>query len=145
VLASLASKLGDLDIRKDDSSQSRPGISPSTYPDTASTPAPFEGETAINSQSERARELLAQIVDNTPSIGQNEEVKSALQALSDLVTRQGQAANAATNHGNPALINRSLADIDPGKIETPPWNVASLMLKSAAGELHALEFHLIFY
>lgn len=135
VLASLASRLGDLDIRKDDSSQSRSsrtgtGRSPGAAADAA-TPAPFEGETAINSQSEHARELLAQVVGSNPAIGQNVEVKSALNALNDMVTRQGNISTNATN-GNPALINRTLAEINPENLECPPMDQIMLVVERAA-------------
>ena len=82
----------------------------------ATTPAPFEGETAINSQSGYARELLTKVVGNTPSIGQNEEIKSALSALGDLVIRQGHVTVPTTATTN-SLINRALSDIDAGKLE----------------------------
>lgn len=133
VLESLASKLGDLDIRRDsveNSSHSRSsrvgtGKSPGTLTEPA-TPAPFEGETALNSQSDYARELLAQVVGRTPSIGQNAEIKSALNALEELVTQQGQ--NTAT--AGP-LINRALADINHENLERPPWSAVALVLDKA--------------
>jgi hypothetical protein len=92
----------------------------------APTPAPFEGESSINSQSDYAREMLAQAIGSTPSIGQNEEVKSALTALSDLVSQQSNS----TSSTNP-LINRSLAELDPAKLERPPWNDVMLILEKA--------------
>lgn len=134
VLASLATKLGSLDIQKDSdsSSQSRssrvgvstrsPGVATEAF-----TPAPFEGETAINSQSDYARELLTQAIGNTPSMEQNAEIKSALTALKELVSQQGQAATSS----NP-LINRSFADHDPSKLEQPPWEEVSNALDKAS-------------
>jgi hypothetical protein len=99
--------------------------------DEAATPAPFEGETTINSQSDYARQLLTKVVGSTPSIEQNAEVKSALHALNELVPRPGQAAPSA-NH---SLINRSLADIDPEKLAKPPWDVVSSMVDEACSRL----------
>ncbi|KAF9693429.1 hypothetical protein EKO04_008842 [Ascochyta lentis] len=96
----------------------------------ATTPAPFEGETAINSQSGYARELLTKVVGNNPSIGQNEEIQSALNALGDLVTRQGHVT-VPTTSTTQSLINRSLSDVDPGKLERPPWPVVREMLERA--------------
>ncbi|KAH8723661.1 fungal-specific transcription factor domain-containing protein [Phaeosphaeriaceae sp. PMI808] len=136
VLESLALKLGDLDIRRDSSeydSQPRSSRksfvkSPGTV-DEASTPAPFEGETAIHIQSDYARELLAKAVGSTPSIGQNEEVRSALLALDNLVSRHGQSFT-STLPGQQALINRSLADIDPEKLEKPPWEAVQVVINN---------------
>ncbi|KAI4631061.1 hypothetical protein J4E83_002589 [Alternaria metachromatica] len=136
VLASLATKLGSLDLQKDSqesSSQSRssrvgPSRSPGSVLVEAPTPAPFEGESSINSQSDYAREMLARAIGSTPSIGQNEEVKLALTALSEMVSQHGQ--NPATS--NP-LINQSLVDIDPSKLERPPWETACYALEKASG------------
>ncbi len=136
VLASLATKLGSLDLQKDShesSSQSRssragPSRSSGSILVDAPTPAPFEGESSINSQSDYAREMLAQAIGSTPSIGQNEEVKTALTALSEMVSQQGQ--NTASS--NP-LINHSLADIDPSKLDRPPWETACYALEKASG------------
>ncbi|KAH7385439.1 fungal-specific transcription factor domain-containing protein [Phaeosphaeria sp. MPI-PUGE-AT-0046c] len=137
VLANLATKLSDLDLHRDSterSSQSRSsrkgvGRSPSTF-DEAPTPAPFEGETTIRNQSGYARELLAKAVGSTPSIEQNAEVKSALAALGDLVAHQGNTSASTKNSMNP-LINRSLADIDPAKLDKPPWEVINEILRIA--------------
>jgi hypothetical protein len=136
VLANLATKLGNLDLQKDlhdSSSQSRssrvgPSRSPGSALVEAPTPAPFEGESSINSQSDYAREMLAQVIGSTPSIGQNEEVKLALTALSEMVSQQGQNITSS----NP-MINHSLADIDPSKLERPPWETAQYALEKASG------------
>jgi hypothetical protein len=96
------------------------------------TPAPFEGETAITSQSDYARELLAQAIGSTPSIDQNEEVKSALLALNELVPRPGQIT-ASPAPANQPLI-RSLAGVDPEKLERPPWQAVSHVLDLAYSE-----------
>lgn len=141
ILAKLSSKLGDLDLQNDSterSSQSRPsrvgsGKSLAIMTRT-STPAPFEGETAINSQSGYARELLTKVVGNTPSIGQNEEVKAALSALEELVTRHGHVAASANSTAN-FLINRSLSDVDAGQLERPPWSAMKEMLERAQSRL----------
>jgi hypothetical protein len=141
VLANLATKLGDLDIRRDpteSSSQSRSsrrgiGRSPGPMAD-APTPAPFEGETAMDSQSGYVQELLARAVDSTPSVGQNAEVRSALHALNGLVTRQGQVS-APITYNSHSLINRSLADVDPENLDKPPWDVISGMIDEASSEL----------
>ena len=141
VLASLASKLSDLDLKRDStehSSQSRSSRkgtnrSPGTY-DEAPTPAPFEGETTINIQSDYAREFLAKAVGTTPSIEQNAEVQAALRALGDLVKHQGQVT--APTVGNlQSLINRSLADVDPEKLSKPPWDTIEIVVKRACGML----------
>jgi uncharacterized coiled-coil protein SlyX len=140
VLANLASKLSDLDLQRDPtetSSQSRSsrkgvGRSPGTL-DEATTPAPFEGETTINSQSDYVRELLAKAVGSTPSIEQNAEVKSALSALNDLVARQGQIVAPSSLSVN-ALINRSLADVDPEKLTKPPWSAVTDMVARACSK-----------
>ncbi|CAN9346068.1 unnamed protein product [Alternaria alternata] len=130
-------KLGSLDLQKDShdtSSQSRSSrVGPSRSPGSglvdAHTPAPFEGESSINSQSDYARAMLAQAIGSTPSIGQNEEVKMALTALAEMVSQQGQN-NASSNH----LINNSLADIDPANLERPPWDTACYALEKASGK-----------
>ncbi|KAF2849495.1 hypothetical protein T440DRAFT_469254 [Plenodomus tracheiphilus IPT5] len=104
----------------------------------AATPAPFEGETTLNSQSDYARELLTQAIGNTPSMEQNAEIRSALTALKDLVSQQGQIATSS----NP-LINRSFADFDPAKLERPPWDAASGTLDKAC-KYPTMAFAIIF-
>ncbi|KAH9870995.1 hypothetical protein J1614_006569 [Plenodomus biglobosus] len=144
VLASLSTKLGNLDLKKDDSCSqsrsSRAGInnkSPGVV-NEAATPAPFEGETAINSQSDYARELLTQAIGNTPSMEQNAEVRSALTALKELVSQQDQIATSS----NP-LINRSFAEFDPAKLEQPPWIILSDTLDKAC-KFPTMAFAIIF-
>jgi hypothetical protein len=79
------------------------------------------------------RELLAKAVGSTPSIEQNAEVKSALTALNELVTRQGEiAAPSASNMHT--LINRSLADVDPEKLPKPPWDVINDLIARATSK-----------
>ncbi|KAJ8117004.1 hypothetical protein OPT61_g1688 [Boeremia exigua] len=153
VLERLAFKLGDLDLQNDSkepSSESRPSRigsrvgtmrSPTRMTEETS-PAPFEGETAINSQSGYARELLTKIVGNTPSIGQNEELKSALNALGDIVTRQGHVTVSTTSSTN-SLINRALSDVDPGKLDRPPWLEVKDMLDKALKN-QSMPFAIIF-
>lgn len=92
----------------------------------ATTPAPFEGETTINSQSDYAREYLARVVGSTPSIGQNAEIKSALIALGELATQQGPNTASAV-----PLVNRSLRELDPEKLDRPPWDTVSHVLDKA--------------
>ena len=134
VLANLSTKLGNLDLKRDspgtsshsrssrvDTSNRSPGVITE-----AATPAPFEGETAINIQSDYARELLSEAIGSNPSIGQNVEIKSALAALGELVSQQGHA----TSSSNP-LINRALSGIDPGDLEQPPWDEVSNVLEKA--------------
>jgi hypothetical protein len=140
VLESLATKLGGLDLRREStesSSQSwssRKGIGRSPGPlAEASTPAPFEGETAMDSQSGYVKDFLAKAVGNTPSFGQNAEVKSALHALNELVTRQGQATAPATSSSH-ALIDRSLSDVDPETLEKPPWDAVSNVVDQACSK-----------
>lgn len=133
VLQALASKLGNLDTLRDStetSSQSRPNraeTGKSSGPTTvAATPAPFEGETTLHGQSDYAREFLARVVGSTPSIGQNAEIKSALSALGELAAQQSQDAASAI-----PLVNRSLREIDPGKLDRPPWDVMIHVLDNA--------------
>ncbi|KAH6629575.1 hypothetical protein C7974DRAFT_413361 [Boeremia exigua] len=140
VLAKLASKLGDLNVQNEStepstfSRPSRVGSRESSGKSQATTdaivPEPFEGETATNSQSGYARELLTKIVGNTPSIGQNEEIKKALSALGDIVTLQGHVTVSTTSTTN-SLINRALSDVDPGKLDRPPWPEVKEMLEKA--------------
>ncbi|KAH7071970.1 fungal-specific transcription factor domain-containing protein [Paraphoma chrysanthemicola] len=137
VLESLATKLGNLDLRRgttDDSPPSRSsrtvaGRSPAAMAEAA-TPAPFEGETTMVVQSDYARELLTQAVSNTPGVGQSEEVRAALQALSELVAHQGEGPAPATA-GNSELIDRSLSEVNPENLEKPPWEVVRYVLDKA--------------
>jgi len=140
MLEGLATKLGNLDLRKDTSEQSShsksrnlPSRSPHSASDlnSASSPATFEGETTLNRQSEFARELLEQAVGSTPSIGQNAEIKDALASLQEMVTRQGQYTNAMSSASHP-LFNRALANIDPSKLERPPWDVVDDVIEKAS-------------
>jgi hypothetical protein len=134
VLASLVTKLGNLDTQRvptgtnSQSRSSRVGANNRSpgYVADATTLASFEGETTITSQSDYARELLAQAVDRTPSIGQNAEIRSALTALGELVNQQGHN----TSSINP-LLNRSLAESDPAKLDRPPWDEVSNALDKA--------------
>ncbi|KAF1954350.1 hypothetical protein CC80DRAFT_476084 [Byssothecium circinans] len=133
ILETLAAKLGSLDLRKDPSDQSNQSISHKPSPGRstpAAIPAPFEGETTINRQSEFARELLEQAVGSTPSIGQNAEIKNALTSLQDMVTRQGQYTNAMP--ASQPFFNRNLADLDASNLERPSWEVANEVLEKAS-------------
>tara|TARA_R110002003_G_scaffold42_13_gene3147 strand:- start:3897 stop:4814 length:918 start_codon:yes stop_codon:yes gene_type:complete len=84
-------------------------------------------------QSDYARELLTQAISSTPFVGQNEEVRSALLALNELVARQGQGSAPATST-NAELINRSLSEVNPETLEKPPWDVVSYVLDKAASK-----------
>jgi hypothetical protein len=138
VLESLAVKLGNLDLRRDStenstrSSRKGTGRSPGTA-DEAATPAPFEGETTINTQSDYARALLTRAIGSTPSIEHNAEVRSALHALNDLVMHQGQVTSASTTN-NQALINRSLSEVDPESLDKPPWDLVTHVLEQGLRE-----------
>lgn len=98
----------------------------------ATTPTPFEGETGMNRQSDYVRELLVQVVGQTPSMDQNAEVKAALTALEELVT--------PSNHGDISLklntqqlTDRSVTKIDSAKLEQPPWSVVKVAMDKALG------------
>ncbi|KAF2635490.1 hypothetical protein P280DRAFT_436975 [Massarina eburnea CBS 473.64] len=135
ILESLAVKLGNLDLLKDSpdhSTQSRSHKQSSGRGPSDTTPAPFEGETTINRQSEFARELLEQAVGNTPSIGQNVEIKDALASLQEMVTRQGQFTNAMPVSIVQPFFNKSLADIDVSQLEKPPWDAANDLIEKAS-------------
>ncbi|PSN71517.1 hypothetical protein BS50DRAFT_518657 [Corynespora cassiicola Philippines] len=129
VLELLAAKLGNLDLQKDVEQQSSQRSSKVGRSPHASTPAPFEGETTMTVQSEFARELLKQAVDSTPSIEHNAEVKAALTSLQDMVSR-------AQNTGAPRLeqpfFKESFAELDPSKLERPPWEAVIEVLDKAA-------------
>ena len=134
--SSLLKKWTNIDLSKDThetSSQSRSSRvgatrSPGSGLHEAPTPAPFEGESSINTQSDYAREMLAQVIGSTPSIGQNEEVKTALTALSEMVSQQSQITG--LNHPS---INRSLAEVDSARLERPPWAEMCNALEKAMG------------
>ena len=137
VLASLSTKLGNLDLQKDwndstsQSRSSRVGAarSPGSGLTDAPTPVAFEGESSINSQSDYAREMLAQAIGSTPSIGENKEVKMALTALSEMVSQQSQTIS-STN----APIHSSLAEVDHTQLERPPWPIVCKVLDKAISE-----------
>jgi hypothetical protein len=144
VLAQLSSRLCNLNIQsapaeqhnQSKSSRISPGRSPGRSTATiadAATPTPFEGETAINSQSDYARGILAHVVGTTPSIGQNVELRSALGALGELVSKTSQVA-AAAGSGD-SFINPSLAEVAVENLEQPPWSVVKHVVNTARGEL----------
>lgn len=131
VLEKLATKLTNLDIHTDQSTNSRSsktGRSPHSTSDvnTGGTPAPFEGDTAMNIQSEFARELLEKAVGSTPSIGQNAEIKAALTMLQDMVSKQ--SALKSTSNDPQSFLPRELSNIDASKLERPPWSVVKQVL-----------------
>jgi hypothetical protein len=140
MLESLATKLGNLDLHRDaseTSSHSKPRnlAARSTHsasdPNSAPTPATFEGETTLNRQSEFARELLEQAVGSTPSIGQNTEIQAALTSLQEMVTRQGQYTNTMSSASHP-FFTRALSNIDPSKLDRPPWDIVNEVIDKAA-------------
>ncbi|KAJ4992047.1 fungal specific transcription factor domain protein [Stagonosporopsis vannaccii] len=94
------------------------------------TPVHFEGETGINTQSDYVRDLLVQVVGETPLVGQNAEVKAALKALGELVTRHNHDIASTTSLNQP-LLDRSLASIDSGTVAQPPWEVVRFALDKA--------------
>ncbi|KAL5419790.1 hypothetical protein PMIN03_000390 [Paraphaeosphaeria minitans] len=116
--------------------QSRSGISAARSPHSSSetnvaTPA-FEGETTINRQSEFARELLEQAVGNTPSIGQNAEIKAALTSLQNMVTRQSANPNTITASLTYPFSNKALPEVDHTKLERPPWDLVNEVIDKAS-------------
>ncbi|KAF2870538.1 fungal-specific transcription factor domain-containing protein [Massariosphaeria phaeospora] len=135
VLESLAAKLGSLSLSRvstEPSSQSQSSkVARSPIPTSEldpGTPAPFEGETTLNRQSEFARNLLERAVGNVPSVEQNAEVKSALISLQEMVSRKGQYITAAQAESLP-LFNKSLSEIDASKLERPPWHIVEDVLE----------------
>ena len=94
------------------------------------TPAPFEGETGMNTQSKYVRDLLVQVVGDTPSVGQNAEVRAALTALGELTTRQNHD-NVSTTSTDQSLSDRSLSNIDSSTIPRPPWDVVKVAIDMA--------------
>jgi hypothetical protein len=94
------------------------------------TPAHFEGKTGNNTQSDYVRNLLVQVVGETPSVGQNAEVRAALAALGELVTRHNHDTALTTSLNQP-LLDRSLASIDSATIGQPPWEVVRFALDKA--------------
>lgn len=140
MLETLTVKLGSLDTQKDHAEQSsqskssRVGKSPNSSTDVHSnTPAPFEGETALNAQSEYARELLERAVGSTPSIGQNSEIQAALASLQGMVSKQNQSIS--TKHETQPFFTKTLADVDATKLERPPWEAVSDAIDSAHSEI----------
>ncbi|CAN9407683.1 unnamed protein product [Alternaria alternata] len=94
------------------------------------TPAHFEGKTGNNTQSDYVRNLLVQVVGETPSVGQNAEVKAALTAMEELVTRHNHDI-ALTTSLNQSLLDPSLAGVDIGTLGRPPWEVVTSVLDKA--------------
>ncbi|KAL5466474.1 hypothetical protein PMIN06_000078 [Paraphaeosphaeria minitans] len=138
VLEALSNKLSTLDMTSEveHSVQSRSGISAARSPHSSSetnvaTPA-FEGETTINRQSEFARELLEQAVGNTPSIGQNAEIKAALTSLQNMVTRQSANPNTITASLTYPFSNKALPEVDHTKLERPPWDLVNEVIDKAS-------------
>ncbi|KAF2708656.1 hypothetical protein K504DRAFT_467892 [Pleomassaria siparia CBS 279.74] len=152
VLENLASKLGNLDMNKDSTEQSsqtrsrssKMGRSPNstTVSDVLTGGASFEGETTFNTQSEFARDLLEQAVGNTPSIVQNPDIKAALTSLQDMVVRQDQKKSTSNVQPQPSFTH-AIPDVDPAKLERPPWKVVEEVLNQAA-EVPTMCFSIVF-
>ncbi|ORY11063.1 fungal-specific transcription factor domain-domain-containing protein [Clohesyomyces aquaticus] len=139
VLESLAAKLGNLDIRGRSPSvsstlPSRPsragGKSPNCIPEVdVSSPAPFEGNTALNSQSEFARDYLERAVVNIPSIGSNPQVQAALTTLQTMVRRQNLPVEVKPEL--PLFVHKAPSDVDMSLLERPPWEAVNNLLEKA--------------
>jgi hypothetical protein len=140
VLEKLAAKLGNIDIQSSHTEQSsqtkcsRVGKNPESLSEAViilSSSAPFEGETTFNSQSGLARDFLEQAVGNTPSIGQNADIKAALTSLQDMVAQQAQKKSTVNIQTMPHFTY-ALYDIDPAKLERPPWEAVEDVLEKAS-------------
>ena len=94
------------------------------------TPAHFEGKTGNNTQSDYVRNLLVQVVGETPSVGQNAEVRAALTAMEELVTRHNQDTALTTSLNQP-LLDRTLASVDSETLGRPPWETVTSVLDKA--------------
>lgn len=93
------------------------------------TPAPFEGETALNAQSEYAREFIEKAVGSTPSIVQNKEIQAALASLKSMVNRQHHYG-AAKSELQP-LSDKLTADVAASTLERPPWEAVNEVIDKA--------------
>lgn len=134
MLENLAAKLGTLDLCKDSSeqnSQARPksGRSPNSNSDVTAvdSPAQFEGETTLNTQSGLARDLLERALVSTPAIGDNSEIKAALKSLQNLVTKQKNPSKTSeySYQWNPP------SGLDGSQLELPPWESVESVLEKA--------------
>jgi hypothetical protein len=96
------------------------------------TPAHFEGKTGNNTQSDYVRDLLVHVVGETPSVGQNAEVRAALTAPGELVTRHNHETSLTTSLNQP-LLDRSLTGIDSATVAQPPWEMVRFVLNKALG------------
>ncbi|KAL1792205.1 hypothetical protein ACET3X_009956 [Alternaria dauci] len=90
----------------------------------------FEGKTGNNTQSDYVRNLLVQVVGETPSVGQNAEVRAALTALEGMVAQHNHDTALTTSLNQP-LLDRSLASVNSATIGQPPWEVVKLVLNKA--------------
>lgn len=143
LLSSLTTKLGNISSPKDNASSpslsSRIGVVRNVETTVGTTtPTIFEGETTINSQSDFARELLAQAIGKTPSIEQNAEIKTALSALKELVNQQSQIPISWSVN-----MSREFADDDPTQLDRPPFDVVVNAIKKAS-QLPMLPFAIMF-
>jgi hypothetical protein len=96
---------------------------------TPPSPAPFEGETALNAQSEYAREFIEKAVHSTPSIVQNKEVQAALASLKSMVNRHN--IYGATKSELQPLFDKVTADVDASTLERPPWEAINDVIEKA--------------
>ena len=94
------------------------------------TPAHFEGKTGNNTQSDYVRNLLVQVVGETPSVGQNAEVRAALTAMEELVARHNHDTALTTSLNQP-LLDCSVASVDIETLGRPPWEVVTSVLDKA--------------
>ncbi|KAH8629471.1 hypothetical protein IG631_16728 [Alternaria alternata] len=94
------------------------------------TPAHFEGKTGNNTQSDYVRNLLVQVVGETPSVGQNAEVRAALTAMEELVARHNHDT-ALTTSLNQHLLDCSVAGVDIETLGRPPWEIVTSVLDKA--------------
>ena len=77
--------------------------------------------------------MLAHVVGTTPSMGQNQELKSALSALGELVSKKNHISTPSAAGGN-TLVSRSLQEADAGKLEHPPWEIVKGAIDHAKSE-----------
>jgi hypothetical protein len=66
-------------------------------------------------------------------MGQNQELKSALSALGELVSKKNHISTSSAPGGN-TLVGRSLTQADIGELEHPPWEVIRGAIDRARGE-----------
>ncbi|KAF2014110.1 hypothetical protein BU24DRAFT_481483 [Aaosphaeria arxii CBS 175.79] len=137
VLEKLTVKLENIDLRKDSPEQGSQGRSykASRSPNSIAevqvgTPAAFEGETTMHTQSSFAREVLEKAIGSTPSISQNAEIKATLNSLQDMVGRQNVLTSASTEAA--AFFEKRLSENEATNLDRPPWDIVESILDRAA-------------